>query len=252
MAKKLKYFLIIFSLIRDVSNWYQIFFLFLYKHEAILKLRDGTKFKINHYLDTLTIKEIYIEREYDIKLNNPKNVIDIGANIGTFSVYIAQKYPQSKIYSYEPANETYKLLEYNIKINGVKNVAAKKLAVSNRLGFANFYTYAASGLSSLSNKRKGAVREKVKLTTLGEIFKAENLRSLDLIKMDTEGAEYEILMNAPDNILSKVKNIVLEYHDSLTKYKHKDIIKFLKSKNFKIKVKRHSIENDIGIIYATR
>ena len=238
---------------RHITNWYEVMFLFFNPgRNVILVLRTGNKFKIGHYLDALTIKEIFIDREYNIKLDNPKTIIDIGANIGTFSVLIAQKYPRSKIYSYEPAKETFKLLKYNLKLNSTFNVTANKLGVSKKSGSAIFYTYPASGLSSLSNKRKGAVREKVKLTTLGEIFKTENLRSLDLIKMDTEGAEYEILMNAPDNVLFKVKNIVLEYHDSLTEYKHKDIIKLLKSKNFNIKVKRHSIENDIGIIYATR
>lgn len=255
MFRKIYYYLQIFPLIANIENWYKIIKLFLLPGaEEILKLRSGYLFKIGHYLDALTVKEIFIDQDYKIKLKSPKVILDIGGNIGTFSILQSIKYPKCKIFTFEPSKKIYQLLVENINLNKSKNIYAKNIGVWSKKSTAKFFKNKASGLSSVFTlaKRDGAVSETVKLDTLSNIFTNNNIHRCDLIKMDCEGAEYEILLKAPKSLFKNIKNLAIEYHDSLTDHKHFELIDLLKKQGYKITVKPHSWENDIGIIYAKR
>jgi tRNA G37 N-methylase Trm5 len=58
-------------------------------------------------------------------------ILDIGANVGTTSIYFAKKFPMAKIYAFEPVYYTWKNLKRNLHINNVKNIVhCENLAVS--------------------------------------------------------------------------------------------------------------------------
>ena len=253
MFRKLKYYVQIFPLIKYVSNWYQIIFLYLFPgREVVLKLRNGIKFTITHHLDALTVKEIFLDKDYEIPIKNTKTIIDIGANIGTYSLFAAKKFPHSNIYAYEPEKSTFRVLKKNLEENGVKNVKSFRLGVSSKPGFRYFYTYQASGFTSLLPTRKDGKRQKVKVTTLLKIFKDNLIKTCGLIKMDCEGAEYEILLNCPDSLFKRIKAFVLEYHDGLSEHKSTELVNLLSQKAYKVRVRKHPLEDDIGIIYAKK
>jgi len=92
----------------------------------------------------------------------------------------------------------------------------------------------------------------VNCTTLSDVFERNNVTKCDVLKLDCEGEEYNILLNAPDGILSKVVRITAEYHDGLTKYTHEDLENFLRSRNFEVKIKKlHSFPTfSLGFLYA--
>jgi FkbM family methyltransferase len=253
IVRKIRYLVQIVPLVKNVTNWYQIPLQLLFSsRQIILKLKTGERFKIGHYLDALTIKEIYIDKDYKVSFKNPKTIIDIGANIGTFSVLQAKLNPRTNIFSFEPSLKTFKLLLENIKLNHVKNVKTYKLGVADSVGTRTFYSHPASGLSSLNKKRGGMVKNKIKTTTLSDIFKNNKITKCDLLKMDCEGAEYEILFNTPTRIFKKIDKMVIEYHDMLTEYTHKELKDFLKQKGYKVKLVAHELETDIGIIFAKK
>ena len=87
---------------------------------------------------------------------------------------------------------------------------------------------------------------KVQTVSLDDIL--INFPKVSLIKIDTEGAEYEILFNS--KLLFKVDKIVGEYHSNMNNGVLQNIIEFLESKNFKIeKIKEHNPGS--GVFFAT-
>jgi len=253
IVRKIKYLVQIVPLVKNITNWYQIpLFLIFPSRQVILKLKTGEKFKISHYLDALTIKEIFIDGDYNTPSINHKTIIDIGANIGTFSILQAKLNPLAKIFSFEPDHKTFSMFIENIKLNKLNNIKTFKLGIAGSAGTRVFYSHPASGLSSLSKKRSGMIKNKIKTITLADIFKNNKLTRCDFFKMDCEGAEYEILFNTPGKIFKKIDKLVIEYHDALTQYTHKELKDFLKQKGYKVKLIPHSLETDIGIIFAKR
>jgi len=255
MFRKIYYYLQIIPLISGVENWYDIIKIYFFPaRPVVLKLKNGEVFKIGHYLDALTIKEIFIDQDYNVKLKNPKVILDIGGNIGTFSIPFAKKFPKARVFSFEPSPKTFDFLSFNIKENNVKNITALNIGIWSKKQKTVFYKNKASGLSSVfvKAKREGSTREKVSLETLSNVFDRNKIKSCDLLKIDCEGAEYEIILKMSIKILKIVKNFVIEYHDSLTSHKHIELVNYLKKNGFKTKVKPHPWETDIGIIYANQ
>ena len=73
-----------------------------------------------------------------------------------------------------------------------------------------------------------------------------------MLKLDCEGAEYNILFGAPDETLKRIRRIVMEYHDSLTSHTHRDLVKFLSEKGFHVQVTPNYVHDDLGYLYASR
>lgn len=252
MFRFLKYCLQIIPLARNVINWYHISLLFIgLKYQPILKLRNGTRFQISHHLDALTIKEVYLDQSYALPLHRPRTIVDIGANIGTFSVWAAQTYPRAQILAFEPSPATFRLLTTNLQLNHISNVLPRRVAVAERSGSVSFYTHPATGLSSLFPGRPGAVRSRVACLTLPQIFRRHRLTRVDFLKMDCEGAEYSILFACPSRVLGRISHLALEYHDGLTPYRHSQIVERLVKSGFHVQIVPHPIESNIGLILAT-
>lgn len=145
---------------------------------------------------------------------SPAIVLDIGGNIGAVSVYFARRYPQARIYSVEPVPENFALLTKNIA--PYANIKAYQLALGqadgelilnhsdNPINFGGF----SIGDHGVHPDRKLRVRMQAVETFLCDIGVSE----IDLIKIDTEGAEFDILTSMPDRILSRVGWIVGELH----------------------------------------
>lgn len=122
----------------------------------------------------------------------PGNVIlDVGANVGYYSLLAAVLTGEKGIvYSFEPDAENIIYLNKHLVLNKIKNVKVIDCAVSGKNGVASF-----------SGKRsKGKIDEQgstiVKTITLDSFCKIEQISSIDVIKMDIEGAEYDALLGA--------------------------------------------------------
>lgn len=215
----------------------------------VLKLKTGEKFIIDHYLDALTIKEIYGDNDYKLTVKC-NTIIDIGANIGTFSVLASRLNPKAKVYSYEPIENTYRMLRINVALNDINNVVVNNEAVGGSRGNRRIFGMGASGLSGFN--RNDGKPEIIKTVTLDSIFRKYSIRQCDLLKIDCEGAEYEIIENTSPTTMRKIRSIVLEYHDSITNNTHTKLVDILRDAGFIISLKPHPLEDDIGIIYATK
>ena len=107
-----------------------------------------------------TIWEMFIKRVYETKNHTIQNgdiVVDIGANLGVFTIYAANRSRKGKVFSYEPFPGHYKRLKEHVEINELDNVVTNNLAVSGKEGLERlFVSPNCTGLHSLYlNKKSG-------------------------------------------------------------------------------------------------
>lgn len=187
----------------------------------------GLIFEIESTEEFLILTEIFLDKEYNFICNSPCIVIDIGANIGIASIFFSQKQYVQKIYSFEPIIDTYRIAEKNLNINNITKVEGFYnfgLGGSNRVEkfIFNKCSKGNSGIRgslspSYNRKKVGDEVRTVQINKASEILKPiieENKDLRIVIKMDCEGAEYEIIENlSKENLLQKIDIIVLEWHD---------------------------------------
>lgn len=162
--------------------------------------------------DVAVLREMFIEREYDVALRDPSFIVDIGSHIGGSVVFLKLKYPDARIRAYEPEPSNFALLLKNTK--GLKGVECVNAAVSVQTGTATLSSRSGSSISG-SIKRFGSGVE-VKTVAIDEILDSY----IDLLKFDVEGAEYDIFSAATK--LGMVKMLVGELHLDLLSGKTKE------------------------------
>lgn len=164
-------------------------------------------------------------------------VIDIGANVGMISVYLAKKYPFLKIYAFEPVKQNYENLLKNIEINNIKEgiITVENVAITEDRRNIDIITPLdnTGGSSFVIERNLNAINSNINLNvksiTFDDIFEKYNIDKCKLLKIDCEGAEYEILYSASENNLKKCENMRSEFHGNeldqikLYEYSHKYI-----------------------------
>jgi len=203
-------------------NWlgYALFFLGINPSQTfIAHLRNGLYIKIRRGGgDMIAVFEDFFEHQYfPEKILIPRNlhtVIDIGSHIGTFSFLVhLVTHGKVTIYDYEPIEENYTLLIDNMNRNNILSIRPHNQAVwkNSKNQRINIVHNSFLG-SSITNKAQATHYEIVSCITLKQIFTREKIRTCDLMKIDVEGAEYEILFHTPKALFSRIRAIYVEYH----------------------------------------
>lgn len=253
LQRWIKYYWEAVSFVIFLKNWYWIPLMYFFGiRNRVLSLKNGLSFFCVDHMEALTIKEVVFENDYRIKKKRtPMTVIDIGANIGTFSVFAASLNKKNIVYSFEPSTKTYEQLRFNTSINEfTSQITPIKKAVYKKKTKLKLFKTENSGMTSISNFRNTNNFEMVETTTLVDIFKENKIRKCNFMKLDCEGAEYDILFNAPKSIFKKIDEIAMEYHDFEMNNRSFTLAKYLKDLGYKVSLVRHNIENNIGYIYA--
>ena len=191
-------------------------------------LRNGIRMQVSgSKWDFFILNEIFIIREYDVQLPfGVKTVVDVGAHKGAASLFFAKKFLGSKIFSIEPFPQNFAALSNNIKLNGLgKQIKPFNIAIAKKEGNAKLYLNKENdGCHSLLHELNPE-SEGMKVKTLDfDGFLAENgLKTVDLLKMDCEGAEMDILRGTKK--LGAIKAIVME-----TNYPNFDEVKSILAK----------------------
>jgi len=224
------------AIISRVKNWYSFVMNYVgFKNEGSLyKFRDGLKIKTNEGVDTATIIVVFFKHDYGTIEDN-STVIDIGGNIGSFSLYAASSSKNTKVYVYEPLPKTYNLLSENVRINQYENlISAFNLGVGAKKEKRKLFLTGGSPFNTLYSDKPNDSYVEINLLSLEDIFKDNHIEKCDVLKCDCEGAEYEIFYNAPDEYLQRIQEIRFEYHNhSDEKSNIDDLTHFLKIKGFK-------------------
>ncbi len=187
--------------------------------------------------------EIFNQEIYKIDLNTDSPVIfDLGSHIGLSILYFKMDYPNAKIVGFEPNPNIFSLLEENIYCNNPKNVQLHNVALGNTDEVRDFYIDNQFDAFSTSGFKPNAWNGKQSTTAIP--VKTEKLSkyvntTIDLIKMDIEGAEKEVLLEleASDS-LKYIKNIIIECHNV-------DITDILKRNDFDITEKKDTEEKNL-------
>lgn len=205
------------TITQGINNWYLIPFLG-FIHPLRFTVQGKGSFIADNYMDVWTLKEVLLDDCYQINsLSKCSLIIDIGASIGDFAILASVKTKQ--VLCCEVNSNRLQLLRANIHI-------AKKANIT-------------------------IVPKKI--TNLDSLFSKE-IQFCDLLKIDCEGSEYPILLNAKMSTLRKVKKIVGELH-----FFNKEMIsdferlkKRLASAEFIVKIWENSVHDSICFFSASR
>jgi FkbM family methyltransferase len=196
-------------------------------------------------------RHCYTPRGFEISPED--TVVDIGAHIGTFSIYASGRAKNGRVYALEPVPENFEMLKRNVETNNANNVLLFNAAVAQKKGTAEiFLSSANTGGHSLLSTFGGLpakVSIKVNTVSLRDLMAENSLSRIDFLKMDCEGAEYDILYSCSEQDLKAIRRISMEYHDlDADRRNGKSLMSFLASQGFKVRMgsKRASL------IYATR
>jgi FkbM family methyltransferase len=179
---------------------------------GIVVFRDGTTIYVGHPDDLATINLIFFRAVYTGLARNDV-VVDIGANIGIFSLYAALRTGAKKIYAFEPCRESFQLLQRNIDATGLTEVIVPfQIAVCHsRRGQYVDFPVSTSPSNSFHNY-DGDKTVTVATTTLNETFDKNGLDRVNYLKVDCEGVEYEILEEMTSEGYGRIDNLTVEYH----------------------------------------
>lgn len=194
-------------------------------------------------------KKNYFKNSFDF--GEGATVIDVGAHIGAFTIYAAHKAKGGRVYAFEPFLRNYEVLERNVLLHNASNASLFNLAVagSNKeriLYIDDFH----SGAHSFIKKTKKAIQ--VNCITLAEVLIENQISKCNFLKIDCEGAEYEILLNTPIEILKKIDQIALEYHlqNFVGRSIFDKLLAHLKTAGYQIIIEEENYQR--GYIYAAR
>jgi FkbH-like protein/FkbM family methyltransferase len=247
---------------------------------------------LNQYETDYLYREIFEDECYlrhGIRLEDGDTVVDIGANIGLFSLFVMSRCKNPNIYAYEPAPAVYDLLKANCDVYG-SNVRVANFGVSDKPKTANFTFYEKSSVfsgfypdetqdrgaiqavvrnmlnsegvaaesleecvSDLTSERLCFRTHECRLTSVSEIIRENQIDKIDLLKIDAEKSELDIIDGIEERDWPKINQIVIEVHDCIGD-KLKRIENLLIQKGYRCAVEKEALLDDTGLfnLYATR
>lgn len=127
-------------------------------------------------------------------------MLDIGAHVGLTSIYFAKLFPGLRIYAYEPVPPNFERLREHIELNGTANVHPHQLAVTADGKPRDLVStdWGSIGYTAFHAVPEGRETHRVRSTTVSQILDRYGIERVKLMKLDCEGAEYEILGNSAD------------------------------------------------------
>lgn len=235
-VEALRHLFYIVPIILKIKNWYSFIVNYIgFRNEPKeYEFRNGIKIKTDEGVDAATIAVIFIKKDYG-KIDNNSIIIDIGANIGVFSVYATTVSKNTKVYAYEPMQKSYELFLKNITINNLEDsIVPFKFGIACNKGKRKLFLASGSPFHSIYSSKEEKYIE-IDCITLKDVFDENKIKKCDILKIDCEGAEFEILYNTPKEYFSKIKEIRLEYHNQKKeKYHIKHLIKYLENNGFNL------------------
>ena len=212
------------------------------RHSAVarrpcLALREGPSLRPRTLLDVLVAVETVCFDAYGLgRLSAPRLIVDVGAGIGDFAIAAALRFPDCRVLAFEPHARAFLRLAENVQRNGVRNVEAQRVAVGDPASRSALHTLG------------------------GDPFPAETRclsdylprQTVDLLKVDCEGAELDVLASVSPAGLARVRCVSLEYHRSDGIRRDRLAERILLEAGFAVSVRPDQYDPMIGYLDATR
>ena len=175
------------------------------------RLRTGDNVQIDAD-GRFVLNEIFLNHVYDVPgvdLTDAQNILDLGANVGVFTLYALSRSPNARVFSFEPSARNFQILNGNLASKSVR-ATAYRMAASNMTGTAVLNVSNTSVEYALN--AGGADGEFVDCIDLKGLFELTGVDVFDMAKIDIEGAERDLLDGAPDDLLRRFRAISIEWH----------------------------------------
>lgn len=154
----------------------------------------------------------------DSFVNKNSVCFDIGANAGWFSLHLAQKIPGIQIHSFEPIPAVFNNFKRNLTLNGFQGIHPYNLGFSNEEGVQELHF--SPSLTALSSFKQlfpeQTSKVKCSFTTLDNFVKNNNIRKIDFLKIDVEGAELLVIDGAKNSLHQFIPVLFLEMYEGWT------------------------------------
>jgi FkbM family methyltransferase len=138
--------------------------------------------------------------------------IDVGAQVGSFTLWLACR-STARVFSIEPNPETYSVLVRNIDAGGLSSrVRSAQVALGGQAGERTLYVHKFSEATSLLATLDGETQIAVPAVTLRTLIADSGFPRVDLLKIDVEGAEWEVFESLRQGDLDSVATLLVEWH----------------------------------------
>ena len=163
-----------------------------------------------------TYREIFEKEEYKLSLSKaPEVIFDIGSNLGYTALYFHHHYPDATIYCFEPDPRAFEVLKKNTET--LSAIHCFNMAIAGEEGVIDFFTDPLATSSSSMKERTDREGEKTRISvtakTLDGIMDELNIKHIDLLKFDIEGAEEYVFPHTKN--LKNIDTIIGEVHTDL-------------------------------------
>ncbi len=214
------------------------------KHKFLLEARGDA--------DDSVLAEIFLLREYALiepELKRAKTVVlDIGAHKGFFALYVRALNAEVPVLCYEPEEANYAALKKHLEVNKVQGVTSKNAAVAKEEGTLLLNVSEDSHNHSIVVAPGTTVQKKVSATTLEKIV--SKFEKVDVLKMDIEGAEFQIFENTSSAVFKKIGVIFMEYHEYGPEMRAENLQKIFEKEGFVVQKIPSKYDKRMGFLRA--
>ncbi|MFA6321108.1 MAG: FkbM family methyltransferase [Candidatus Omnitrophota bacterium] len=199
--------------------------------------------------DIYMIQENFLAEQYSFIYPYLKdaNVIDIGANIGDTAILFCQKGAKA-VYAYEPHPFFFDTANKNIQLNNLNNkIVMKSYGVGASELIIKVKDDTMFGPTGVFGSKKASGNEGIDIKVVPFSKIIEDVKNIDVLKMDCEGAEFEAILSCPPELLRKIKVMAIEFHDNPT-----PIVDYLEKSGFNVKIQAQAITKygHTGLLFA--
>ena len=206
---------------KEEINTYTTDFHFEENSKCCITLRKPPSSDFAVYDQVFVLKEyeplIKLIKDNEQGVKRQMNIIDAGGNIGLTSIFFNNHFPLSKFGIVEPDNDNFKILKKNMHQNNFASISAIQGGVWNKDCFLKLNRDFRDGNDWAVSVAESAEATSLKGFSITGLMKLFNFDIIDILKIDIEGSEKQLFMDAAaaSEFLSKTKYIAIEIHDEL-------------------------------------
>src|ERR1700677_3063177 len=210
--------------LRDKLTWpsrlrYLMWRMGAWGREVTVRLTSGERFILSGFpLELNAAYEIFVAEAYryprPVDSSAVKTIVDVGSNVGYSIIYWARHFPASRIEAFEPHPAHLERLERSVALNGLNGrVTIHAQAAGTAHGAAELTDLGTASAVLAAGQSGEAGGARVIPIKVVDFFEVVGNARIDLLKLDCEGAEFDLLMD-PRFAKLKVRNLVMEWHET--------------------------------------
>lgn len=201
--------------------------------QVTLIVKSGKKITLSIESDRAAYSEVFVADSYKecLRLKHPALVWDVGGNIGCFVVWAADHFPEARFHSFEPTATTFERLQFNRDQNPDIHWKIYPYGLSSKDETCTAFIIGNSGETSRYGDHGSPITFQLR-SAMG-CWEEMGRPTIDLLKVDCEGGEYELLLNSPDEFLQAVGFLIMEVHP-ITAFNPGDLKQRLEQSGFEL------------------